>query len=356
IYQQWVQTYPRDIVPRDNLALRYHAIGQQDKALASSSEAMRIDPRDAFAFQNVADAYLRLNRFEEARAVAEKAVEQDIGSSVHFTLFELASIRGDEAAQRQQLQWGAGKAFEPIMDWFQARAECSRGKPQAARADYAQSESAAQRLGYKEFGGVILTDQARCEAELGNLAEAKRGIAAALSASKDRDTQTGVMQVLALTGDSARSQKIADEMVRQDPTDTLLNKVFAPLAQAEGDLQHNQPAQAVARLEVARPYEWGSGPASAGYLVNYLRAQAYLRLRDGAKAAAEYQQILDHRGTDPLDISYPLSRLGLARAYVLQGNVPAAKSAYQDFLAAWKDADPDVPVLKQAKTEYAKLQ
>ena len=164
------------------------------------------------------------------------------------------------------------------------------------------------------------------------------------------------MGVLAQTGDTARSQKMAEELVRQYPTDTLLNKVFVPLAQATSDLQRNQPAQAVSELEVATPYELGSGPGSAGYGINYLRGEAFLRLKQGAKAAAEYQKILDHRGIDPLDVSYNLSHLGLGRAQALQGNTAAAKSAYQDFFAAWKDADPDLPILKQAKAEYEKLQ
>jgi len=149
---------------------------------------------------------------------------------------------------------------------------------------------------------------------------------------------------------------MAEELVRQRPTDTLLNKVWVPVAQAFTDLQHNQPAQAVARLEKAVPYEFGSEPGSAGYTINYLRGEAYLRLKDGAKAAAEYQKILDHRGTDPVDVRYALSHLGLGRAYALQGNTASAKSAYQDFFAAWKEADPEIPILKQAKTEYAKLQ
>jgi len=161
--------------------------------------------------------------------------------------------------------------------------------------------------------------------------------------------------VLAQTGDSARSQKIAEELVRENPADTLLTKVAVPFAQALSDLQRNQPSQALAHLEAAAPYEFGSGPASSGYSINHVRGEAYLRMRDGAKAAAEYQKILDHRGTDPLDVAYNLSHLGLGRAYALQGNTSAAKSAYQDFFALWKDADPDVPILKQAKAEYDKL-
>jgi tetratricopeptide (TPR) repeat protein len=353
IYQQWVQTYPRDTAPRDNLALRYQSIGQQEKSLATSAESLRMQPKDGYAIQNIADAYERLNRFDEARSVAEKANSQPW--SVNFTLYELAFIRGDEAAQRHILESAAGRPEEPILIWMHGRGEYALGKLQSARAAYAQSVSASQRLGYKEFAGVILADEASNEAELGNLQEARQKISDALAASQDRGTRSIAAGALALTGDIARSQKIAEELVRENPADTLLNKVGVPLVQATSDLQRNQPAQAVARLEIAVPYEFGSGPASAGYSINYLRGEAYLRMKDGAKAAAEYQKILDHHGTDPLDVSYTLSHLGLGRAYALQGNTTAAKSAYQDFFAAWKDADPDVPVLKQAKAEYEKL-
>ncbi len=356
VYEQWIQTYPRDTAPRDNLSLRYATIGQQEKALASSSEAMRIDPKDGYAYQNVASTYEHLNRFDEARAVAEKAAAQNLGRSVHFTLYDLAFIRGDQAAQQREMDWATGKTDEPILFLLRARAECSLGKMQSAGAAYAQSVSAAQRLGYKEFSGVILGDQAWREAEVGNLTEARQKISESVAASQDPGTRTFAMDTLALTGDSARSQKMAEELVREESTDTLLNKVWVPVAQAYTDLQHNQPAQAVTRLEAAASYEFGSGPGSAGYSVNFIRGEAYLRLKDGTKAAAEYQKILDHRGTDPLAVEYTLSHLGLGRAYALQGNTASAKSAYQDFFAVWKDADPDIPILKEAKAEYAKLQ
>src|SRR6202043_3507339 len=145
-------------------------IGQQEKALASSSEAMRIDPKDVFAYQNVADAYERLNRFDEARAVAEQAIAQNMGDSPHFTLFDLAFIRNDEVTKRREVEWFTGKPYEPIIRWFDARSELAVGRLQLSRAGYAQSESAAQRAGYKEFSGTILAIQAWDEAQLGNLA------------------------------------------------------------------------------------------------------------------------------------------------------------------------------------------
>jgi tetratricopeptide (TPR) repeat protein len=203
----------------------------------------------------------------------------------------------------------------------------------------------------------ISVDICADEARLGYLAEARKKITEALAAPEDQGKQRMMMALLAITGDTARSQKMAEDLARRYPADTILNNVSIPLAQALVDLQHNQPAQAVAHLQIAVPYEFGaSGNGGAHLDVNFLLAEAYLQLKDAAKAAAEYQKILAHRGIDPLDLSYNLSYLGLGRAYALQGNTAQAKAAYQDFFGAWKDADPDVPVSKEAKAEYAKLQ
>jgi tetratricopeptide (TPR) repeat protein len=144
-------------------------------------------------------------------------------------------------------------------------------------------------------------------------------------------------------------------LAREWPFDTLLNQVWLPIAQATNDIQRNHPTEALARLESAAPYDLGGPPLGAVYSSMYLRGEAFLKARDGAKAAAEYQKILDHRGIDPTSPLYSLARLGLGRAAALQGDTAKARSSYQDFFALWKDADPDVPVLKQAKAEYEKL-
>jgi predicted Zn-dependent protease len=161
---------------------------------------------------------------------------------------------------------------------------------------------------------------------------------------------------LARIGDPNRAQKLIDELFKEFPTDTLLNQMSLPLAQAILALRQNEPAKALARLEATRPYELGAGPGSANFWPMYLRGEAFLRARDGAKASAEYQRITDHRGIAPLSLLYPLARLGAARGHALQGDIPKARNAYQDFFALWKDADPDIPILKQAKAEYTKLQ
>jgi eukaryotic-like serine/threonine-protein kinase len=355
-YEQWKQTYPRDSIPLNNLALEYQKNGQEDKALADSIAALQIDPNDGYAYQNAADAYERLNRFDEAKAVADRAVAQNMGRSIHLTLFELAFLRGDEAAQQHEVDLFPGTFEQTVLFFFQGSAACALGEEQKARSGFGQSLAATERLGLKELGGGFRVGMASCEAVLGNISEARQKLSEALAYSQDRDTLSGAMVVLAQVGDTAKAQKLADDLAREHPVDTLLNKVLIPEEEGFGSLQHNQPAQAVEQLEVARPYEFGTGPFGSAYTINFIRAAAYLQLKDGIKAAAEYQKILDHRGTSPLDPFYDLSHLGLGRAYALQHDTAHAKAAYQDFVAAWKDADADVPILKQAKAEYAKLQ
>jgi predicted Zn-dependent protease len=207
-----------------------------------------------------------------------------------------------------------------------------------------------------ELSAALKGIEATCDAEVGDREQAKQKAAEALTISDDQNSRGTAAGALARAGDSIRSQKIIDELARKNPTDTLLNSVWLPGGRAAIQIEANQPAKAVALLEAARPYELGSPPGGATYWPMFLRGDAYLRLKDGAKAAAEYQKILDRRGIDPTNFLYPLARLGSGRAYALQGDKARAKEAYQDFFAMWKDADPDVPLLKDAKAEYAKLQ
>jgi eukaryotic-like serine/threonine-protein kinase len=163
-------------------------------------------------------------------------------------------------------------------------------------------------------------------------------------------------RVLASSGDTAQSEKLITDLAKEFPYHTLLNQVKLPVARALISLQRNQPAQAVAALASAKPYELGAdGRVSGNFAVMHIRGEAFLRLREGVKAAAEYQNILDHRGVDPTSVLYSLAHLGLGRAYALQDDIPKARGAYQDFFALWKDADSDIPILKAAKAEYEKL-
>ncbi len=357
IYEQWKQTYPRDTVPWDNLALLYSGTGQHEKSMANASEALRLDPRDRYAFANLAVAYERLGRYDESKAVLDRAAEEKlIAGGDSLTRFDLAFIQGNDAGMLSAVDAAKGTSVEPVSLLVKGNSECSLGKVQLARQTYTQGVASAQKAGMKELSGIVRSLDATCEAETGNTAAARQKAGDALALTDDKDTRGAAVNVLALAGDASRSQKMVEELAKEFPTDTLMNAVWLPVARAANQINANQAGQAVATLDVSRPYELGSPPVGADFWPMFVRGQAYLHLGDGAKAAAEYQKILDRRGIDPVNPLYNLARLGLGRAYVLQQDKAKAKAAYQDFFAAWKDADVDLPVLKDAKAEYAKLQ
>jgi serine/threonine protein kinase/tetratricopeptide (TPR) repeat protein len=357
IYEQWKQTYPRDSVPWDNLALLYESAGQPEKSLANASEALRLSPNDRFAYANVADAYTSLGRYDEAMAVMAQATARGLGSPTdNFSLYTMAFDRGDKAAMQRAVELAKGPTVEPIMLFLAAQGQCALGKIQTARQSFAKAASSAQNSGLKELSGGIRLLDAACLAETGNQSLARQVASQALASSDDRDTRVEAAWVFARAGDASQSQKLIEQLAKEFPTDTLQNSVWLPVARATNLIRANQPGQAVDALEAAAPYEFGAPPSGAMYWPMYVRGEAYLRLRNGAKAATEYQKILDHRGIAPNSPLHTLALLGFGRAYALQGDSTKAKQAYQDFFAKWKDADPDVPILKDAKAEYAKLQ
>jgi serine/threonine protein kinase/tetratricopeptide (TPR) repeat protein len=356
VCESWKEAYPRDTVPRDLLAVSYTDIGQYEKALTNASEAMRLEAKDRFAYQNVTFAYQDLDRYDEAKAIAEQAIAQNVDSlGVREALYAIAFIRGDAAGMQREIAWAAGKQEEPDMLFTEGEAEYSLGKTQRARETFRRAASLAESEGLKEDATNMRAWETVLEAELGNIQEAHQKATEALASPVDKNTRMILATALALCGDVNRAQKLIDELGKDFPLDTLLNNVSLPVARAIIEIQHNNPTRAIALLEAASPYELGSSAGAVGYSPIHTRAQAYLQSREGAKAAAEYQKILDHRGIDPLNPVYALARLGLGRALVFQGETAKARTAYQDFLAFWKDADPDMPVLKEAKAEYAKL-
>jgi serine/threonine protein kinase/tetratricopeptide (TPR) repeat protein len=350
VYESWKEAYPRDTTPRDNVALRYSVVGQYEKALSNASEAIRLDAQDRFAYQNVADAYLKLGRYDEAKAIAEQAIAQNTDSEdVHIVLYEIAFIRGDAAGMQREIAWSAGKPEEVYGLFLTAQAEYALGKIHKAHETFTRAANLIERQGLKEGAANARAAEILLEASLGNIQEAHQKATEALTSPVDRNVKMTLASALALCGDTNRAQKLIDELAKDSPLDTLLNNLSIPVVRAIIELQHNNPAQAITLLEATSPYDLTDfGPL-------YVRGEAFRRLHEGAKAAAEYQKILDRRSIDPLTPVYAMARLGLGRAYVLQGETAKARTAYQDFLAFWKDADPDIPLLKQAKEEYEKL-
>ena len=355
IYEQWKLVYPRETLPWDNLSMMYWQTGEHEKSLANASEALRLDSKDRFAYQNLSAAYECLNRFDEAKAIVDQAIAAKMDSrSSRFSRYTLAFRRGDTAVMQRALDESVGSLDESFMLWFKIRGDISLGKIRLAGQDLNRLVQLAQQHGLSEFAVIVRANAASFKSQLGYPVE-RQAVGESLKPASDRESKTYVARMLALGGETAQAQKLADDVAHDAPTDTLLNKIALPTIRAVLELQRNEPAKAVTALEPALPYELGSGPAGANYWPMHVRGAAYLQAHDGAKALAEYQKILDHPGIDLVNPLLTLARLGAARSYALQGDTAQARTAYQDFFARWKDADPDIPVLKQAQAEYAKL-
>jgi len=359
VYELWARSYPKDAVAHGNLADIYNRLGQYDKAVSQNLEANRLEPT-IVGYYNLAFNYLALNRPDDAKRVIEQAQERKLeGDFLHYAIYQQAFVEGDRAEMERQLSWAAGKTgTEDLLLSFQSDTEAYYGFLAKARDFSRRAVDAAVRGDSKEAAGLWQANAALREAEFGEIATAKQDVAAALALAPGRDVRLFAALTLARVGETVRARVISEELEKSYPSDTMLKVYWLPTIKAAIELKANNPANALVFLEAAAPYELGSPPQfQLGTLFPvYIRGHAQLMARNGAAAASEFQKFLDHRGVTincPLGV---LARLGLARAYALSGDTTKAKVAYRDFLTLWKDADPDIPILIEAKTEYAKLQ
>ena len=297
-----------------------------------------------------------MNRYDEAKAVAQSAVAQKVDAiGVHFVLFAIATIQGDQAAMQREISWANGKPLETFFVIRDAIYQGSLGKIRQSRQTGQRAIDLGKKFDFPESATTIVGSQALQDALVGFTESARQKAAAVLHLPGDTSPRASAAETLAEIGDAAQSQKLIDQLNKEFPSDTLVQTCIIPNVKALNLMHHNKPADAVAALEAGRKFELGDNGSFCAYVVLYARGRAYLQLHDGAKAAAEFQKILDHRGIDPISSYYSLAQLQIARAYTLQHDNAKARTAYQDFFALWKDADPDVPVLLAAKSEYAKL-
>ena len=352
-YEAWAQAYPRDGVPRTNLGAVYRELGQYEKALAEDRLALQINPHEGGNYNFLAESYFLLNRFEEVRATAIEAASKNMDSpGLHLLLYELAFMQNDAAGMALQMAWGSDK---PGLDSFllDTDAYSAAYSGQLRRSRDSKRRAIALAAAENERAANFEAGAAIWEALFGNAAQARRQITSALARSSTRDVQLSAALALAFTGDGPRAQALADDLARRFPEDTEVQFIYLPEVRAQIALSRNNFLRAIDDLQSAAPYELGLDGTL--YPV-YVRGEAYLAARRGSKAANEFQKILDHRGIVANDPIGALAHLGLGRAYAMQGDVAKARAAYQDFLTLWKDADPDIPILKEAKAEYAKLQ
>jgi eukaryotic-like serine/threonine-protein kinase len=361
-HELWIKVYPRDDVPHGNLGSDYGILGQYEKAATEIREAINLYPNAYISYANLGEIYLALNRFDEARSVTEQALKLKLeGIPLHLNLYALAFLQNDAALMKQEANWAAGKPnAEDQMLSLESDTEAWSGKLSKARILSGQAVESARRSDNKEPAALWEANAAIREALFGNSDAAREKAAAAASlAPGSHDAEAQAAFAFALAGDAAHARSLADDLVKRFPQDTVVRSVWLPTIRAQVELSHKNAGRSIELLEPAAPYELGmlgwSSPNSCLYPVN-VRAEAYLKVQQGAAAAAEFQKILDHRGLLWNCATGVLAHLGLGRAYTLQGDTAKAKTAYQEFLTLWKDADPDIPILKQAKAEYAKIE
>jgi tetratricopeptide (TPR) repeat protein len=302
---------------------------------------------------------MHLDRLAEAKATYEQALGRMLDAPVlHYQRYAIAFLEGDATEMERQVAWSAGKpGADNILLHAEANTEVFSGHIGKARELYKLAAESALRAGQKEVAAGHEMLAAFAEAEFGNAALARSQTVAALALAPTRNIRSLAALVFARTGDSERAHKMTDELEKQNSVNTEVVDYWLPTIRAAIEINGKNPAKAIEILQTAAPIELGErGQLGVLLYPIYVRGQAYLALRQGTAAAAEFQKLIDHRG---LVLNQPigaLAHLGLARAYALQGDSAKANTVYQDFLTLWKDADPDVPVLKKAKAEYARLQ
>jgi tetratricopeptide (TPR) repeat protein len=303
-----------------------------------------------------------LDRFAEAADVLRRAAERKLEIPEFLVLrYYLAFFKGDQGGMEHEIARARGQ--QGVEDWMwhnQALVLARSGQMQQARTMWERAIALAQQAGHLERAAIYKSAEAVCEAHFGNAAEAKRHAAAALDLAKGRDVEYSAAFALALSGDISGSQTLAEDMAKRFPEDTPVQFEYLPTLRALSALTHRAPLDAVEHLERARPYDLAL-PGTAffakfgGLYSAYIRGESYLAAGRGQEAAVEFQKVLNHRGIVFADPIGALAHLQLGRAYVASGDTAKAKNAYQDFLTLWKDADEDLPVLKQARAEYATL-
>lgn len=357
IYDIWTQTYPRSSSARIRLWQLYFQEGKYETALPNMREAIQLDPwKSGLGFTDLVVNLICLNRLQEARTTAQQAISNRLDSAdLHLKLYELAFLANDaaEMARQTELVAGNGDAEAKLIE-LQAETAGYFGRLKESRNLSRRAVEAATRAEENESAAGFEANASLWEALFGKSVAEGSQAKPADGAPMGRGPLYAIALSSALAGDSSRAQVLADNLASRYPNDTLVQSNYLPAIRAQIALNHHDPSKAIDLLQTAGPYELSHN--WSGFLAPiHVRGQAYLLAHQGAEAAAEFQKILDHRGVVANSPSGALAHLQLGRAYALSGDKNKARAAYQDFLTLWQDADPDIPVLQQAKAEYAKL-
>ena len=347
------QTYPRDEVSRINAAVIYGDIGEYEKTVENCLEAIRIEPDTVNCYLVGAGAYKSLGKFDNADALLAQAQQRNIKSTgLYINLANSALLKGDTAgAARLQELAKATPEGELRALFQQAQNAAALGQISKMRDLRGQAIEKSKGLGMMDNAATYLLEQATAEAEFGYTSAAAAKIDPILALSHNPESLADVADTAAAAGLEQKAETLIAEARHDRPNDVLVQNVVGPRVEAQLQMRHGKAAAAVQTLAVAQQYENGHY-----FRTHVLRGEAYLASGDPASAVTEFKKFLARRAAWPVNFYYPVAQLGLARALAAQHDNPSARTAYQDFFALWKDADPDIPILKEAKAEYAKLQ
>jgi serine/threonine protein kinase/tetratricopeptide (TPR) repeat protein len=371
-FQEAIESYPREVAAYGNLGNVFAFQGQFEKAAQIAREALHLAPDSVTVHENLSNYAVALQRSDEARQIIHEAQARKMDDYIlHNALYALAFLGAHSAAMGEQQQWFAGKPdYENYGLALASDSEAYVGHLGKARELTKRAVDSAVRADNKETAAIYLAIAAQREAASGNTTAARRAAAEALTlAPASQGVESEAALAFAMAGDTARAESLAQDLGKRFPLDTQMQSLWLPAIQAQLALDRKNPALALNALQAASPIELGQIPfvlnISCLYPV-YVRGEAYLAAGQGSAAAAEFQKILDHSGIVWNCWTGALAHLGMARANARQSRTSQgadadaarvrALAAYKDFLTLWKDADPDVPILKEAKAEYAKLQ
>jgi DNA-binding winged helix-turn-helix (wHTH) protein/tetratricopeptide (TPR) repeat protein len=358
-YEMWQQIYPRDQFAVGNLGVVYVYLGDYDKALAATQEAWKLNSGNALVFSNIVATYIQLGRLDEARSFASKAKDLHLDSmALHNNLYTVNFLQHDAAGMEREAAALMGKpGWEDLVLHDESETAAYQGHYSTARALTRRAVDSATRADKSETAAAYEAESAVREALVGNSVPAKQQANAALALSHGKEVEAFAAIAEGLSGDSSQAARLAADLSQRFPEDTGVQFNFLPSIRAATALQSRNGGKAKEALSAAQPYELGGASAELTFCLYpvYLRGEAYVEEKQGEAAAAEFQKILAHPGLVQSEPIGALAHLGLGRAYALAGDKNRSKTAYQDFLTLWKDADADIPILKEAKSEHAKL-
>jgi ATP/maltotriose-dependent transcriptional regulator MalT len=358
-YELWAQTYPRDSSPSNNLAVIYNNLGDYASTLARAQQTLRMNPGSGTSYSNLVTAYLSVNRLDEARSTAEEAKSRNLDSPLnHANLYLVDYLQHDANGMEREANQLMGKpGYEDVALYYESETAACGGQLAKAKELSQRAVESAQRADEKETAAGYAAEAALRAALVGDMTFAKQQALTSLPLSEGGDVKAMSAIVLGLAGDSATAMRVADDLNKRLPEDTIVQYDYLPMIRAAVALHSGAAEKAIAALASAAQYELGAASQNLNFLLYpvYLRGLADLAAKRGTDAAAEFQKIIDHPGLVLNEPIASLAVLGLGRAYVLAGDSAKARTQYQNFFALWKDADPGIPILQQAKAEYARV-